>query len=57
MKLPRLRWPDIGAPRKGDSPSPLGACLLWMAGIWAASILALLALLAVAMLLRFVLAR
>jgi len=54
VKLPRLQWPDIGAPRKGDLPSPLGARLLWMAGIWAASILALLA---VAMLLRFVLAR
>ena len=54
MKLPRLQWPDIGAPRKGDLPAPLGARLLWMAGIWAASILALLA---VAMLLRFVLAR
>ena len=54
MKLPRLRWPDIGAPRKGDSPAPLGMRLLWMAGVWATSILVLLA---VAMLLRFVLAR
>lgn len=52
MKLPPLRWPDIRVPREGDSLAPLGVRLLWMAGIWAASITALLA---VAMLLRFVL--
>ena len=54
MKLPPLRWPDIRAPREGESLAPLGVRLLWMAGIWAASIAALLA---VAMLLRFVLIR
>jgi hypothetical protein len=50
MKRPRLRWPDIRAPQQGESLTPLGVRLLWMVGIWAASILVLLA---VAMLLRF----
>ena len=54
MKLPRLRWLEINAPRESDSPAPFGRRLVWMAGIWAASVLALLA---VAMLLRFVLIR
>lgn len=53
MKLPRPKWPDIGAPTDGDSQAPFGMRLLWMAGIWTASILVLLA---IAMLLRFVLA-
>ena len=54
MKLPRLGWPEIAAPKEDVPLPPLGKRLLWMAGIWAVSILALLA---VAMLLRLVLAR
>ena len=54
MRLPRPRWPDIRVPKDSEPALPFGKRLLWMAGIWAASILALLA---IAMLLRLVLAR
>ena len=54
MKLPRLRWPEISPPQESDLPAPFGKRLLWMAGIWVASVLALLA---VAMLLRLLLVR
>ena len=54
MKLPRLNWPQIILPKPGDAMPSLGKRLLWMAGIWVASVLALLA---VALLLRWVLGR
>ena len=54
MKLPRLSWPQIILPKPGDAMPSLGKRLLWMAGIWVASVLALLA---VALLLRWVLGR
>ncbi|MBK7474165.1 MAG: DUF2474 family protein [Betaproteobacteria bacterium] len=52
MKPRLLRWPAIAAPRPGTPQPPLSARLAWMAGIWAASIGALLL---VALLLRLVL--
>ncbi len=52
MKSHRLRWPAITAAHPDEPLSPLWRRLLWMVGIWAASITALLA---VAMVLRWVL--
>ena len=54
MKLLRLRWLEISMPQKSDSPALFGKRLVWMAGIWAARVLALVAL---ALLLRLVLIR
>ncbi|GAA4027216.1 DUF2474 family protein [Actimicrobium antarcticum] len=42
MKLPKLKWPDIVPPPPGAHQARLSARLLWMAGIWAGCILALL---------------
>jgi hypothetical protein len=47
-----LAWPKITAPKPGDPMPPLWQRLAWMAGIWLASIAALLL---VAQLLRWVL--
>lgn len=52
MKPRLFRWPTITAAGPGEPLPPLWHRLLWMAGIWAASITALLA---VAMVLRWVL--
>ena len=54
MKLPQLNWPRIQTVPENRPQRPLGERLLWLAGLWAASVLALLA---VAMLLRLVLLR
>ncbi|MET3495270.1 DUF2474 family protein [Variovorax boronicumulans] len=52
MKRRLLRWPAIATPRPGAPLPPLRARLIWMLGIWAASIAVLLL---VAVLLRMVL--
>jgi len=47
-----MRWPSIEAPHSGSPESPLWKRLLWLVGIWIASVAALLL---VAMVLRLVL--
>lgn len=46
MKLPKCQWPAITPPAPHTPPAPptrLAVRLLWMTAIWAGSILALLA--------------
>lgn len=52
MKHPKLPWPAIAAKHSDEPLSPLWTRLLWLVGIWATSVTALLA---VAMVLRWVL--
>ena len=52
MKLPLIHWPAITAAPAEEPLPPLWKRLLWMAGIWLASIAMLTA---VAMVLRWVL--
>lgn len=52
MKTSLFRWPDITTASAQEPLQPLWRRLLWMAGIWAASIVLLLG---VAMVLRWVL--
>ncbi len=52
MKYPLFRWPAITAAHPDEPLTPLRVRLLWMVGIWAVSIMALLA---IAMVLRWVL--
>lgn len=43
MKWPAFfSWPTITPPEPSATPTPLGQRLLWMAGIWIASVLLLL---------------
>jgi len=52
MKTALLRWPAIAVARPDEPSPPLWSRLMWMVGIWVASITALLV---VAMVLRWVL--
>ena len=52
MKNSLFRWPTITSARPDEPLPPLGKRLLWMVGIWAASVTVLLV---VAMVIRWVL--
>lgn len=52
MKTRLFRWPDIIAPHTDEPLPTLWRRLLWMAGIWTASVVALLL---IAMMIRWVL--